>query len=209
MPPISFDSLAAPYEWLERLTFGPYLQRCRIAMLDRVGQVRSALIVGDGDGRFLEALLKANPEVTVDSLDISPAMIAKARSRCDHNRVRFQVADARAHDFGAERYDLIVTNFFLDCFEESDLEVLIPKLSTALKPGGLWIVGDFRVPDHRLLRPLAQFALAGMYLFFKVATRIPASRLVNPAPLLRSLGLVETQTQRTLGGFLQSSLWNK
>ena len=62
---MSFDRLAPHYRWMEAVLAGGKLQRCRTAFLNEVKDARHALIVGDGNGRFLSALLRANPSVRV------------------------------------------------------------------------------------------------------------------------------------------------
>ena len=73
--PANFDPIARPYRWLEYLTFGPYLERCRYHFLNQLGQHCRALILGDGDGRFTARLLAANPEISVDAVDSSATML--------------------------------------------------------------------------------------------------------------------------------------
>ncbi len=205
-----FDALAPHYRWLEAVTFGPLLHRCRTALLPHLGGCRRALVLGDGNGRFLADLLRANPGVTVDALDISPAMTALARRRVGNTgRVRFRVTDARTADFPPAGYDLVVTNFFLDCFTAPELDRLVPRLAEALEPGGRWVVGDFRLPDGGWPRFAGRVALAGMYAFFRVATRLPAGRLTDPDPLLRACGLVPEHIESRLRGFLSARLWVK
>ena len=73
--PANFDHIARPYRWLEYLTFGPYLERCRFHFLDQLKRHRRALILGDGDGRFTARLLATNPQISVDAVDSSAAML--------------------------------------------------------------------------------------------------------------------------------------
>jgi SAM-dependent methyltransferase len=213
-PRPSFDRLAPAYHLLERLTFGPLLQRCRTAHLDRIGGCRSALVLGDGDGRFLAELLRANPELHADSLDISPAMIALARRRVDAipgaaARVRFVVADARTTAPPGNDYDLVVTNFFLDCFDAADQERVIELVTATCGPAAVWLDGDFRLPAGGWPRWAARVLLAGMYLFFRVVTRLPAGRLADPAPLLAARGFTCVTETSWLRGFLTSRLWGR
>ncbi|MCU1248095.1 MAG: methyltransferase type 12 [Edaphobacter sp.] len=67
MKPIepSFDRIARPYHWLEYLTLGKALERCRNHHLPQLLDRRHALVLGDGDGRFLAQLLKQNPNLLV------------------------------------------------------------------------------------------------------------------------------------------------
>jgi SAM-dependent methyltransferase len=206
----NFDALASHYRWIEAVTFGPLLQWCRVALLPQMLVARRALVLGDGNGRFLAELLTANSAVVVDAIDISPAMVELARRRVgSSDRVRFRIADARGASFPLASYDLIVTNFFLDCFRQRELEELIPGLAAALEPGGRWAVADFRLPEHGWARWAGHAALTAMYAFFKLATRLPASRLVDPDPILRQCGLTLDRQVSRLRGFLSARFWVK
>ena len=79
-PRPSFDLLAPAYQSLEQLAFGGLLHWCRTAHLARLAACRRALVLGDGDGRFLADLLRANPTLEVDSVDISPGISVLAIS---------------------------------------------------------------------------------------------------------------------------------
>jgi SAM-dependent methyltransferase len=208
--PPDFDALAPHYRWVEAVTFGPLLQWCRTVLLPHVRGCRRALVLGEGNGRFLAELLAANPDAAVDVLDISPAMLEMARRRVGNtDRVRFRRADARHATFPAAAYDLVVTNFFLDCFPRPDLEGLIPRLADALEPGGHWVVGDFRLPERGWPRLAGHAALAAMYAFFRLVTRLPAGRLAEPDELLRRCGLRLDREETRLRGFLSARLWTK
>jgi SAM-dependent methyltransferase len=212
IPPPSFDRLAPVYQPLERVTFGPLLHRCRTAHLDQLAGCRRALVLGDGDGRFLADLLRANPHVRADSLDVSPGMIALARRRVAAipgaaGRARFVAADARTAPLPDAGYDLVVTNFFLDCFPADELARVVDRVAAVCLPGALWVDGDFRLPPGGWARPLARAALAGMYLFFQLVTRLPARQLTDPAPVLAARGFTPAAETRLLWGFLSSRVW--
>lgn len=208
-----FDWLAPHYAWVEAATFGRLLDWCRTALVGELADARRVLVLGEGDGRFVAAFLAANRGATVDVVDASPGMIALARQRVGGvpgaaGRVRWHVADARQIAPPAPPYDLVVTNFFLDCFPVADLARLVPRFARCLAPGGRWLVGDFAVPSGgRVRRAAARLALAGMYAAFHLTTRIPALRLADPGPLLRAAGLRVEREERRLAGFLTASLW--
>jgi ubiquinone/menaquinone biosynthesis C-methylase UbiE len=183
-------------------------------MIPSVVASRRVLIVGDGDGRFLEAFLRAVPDATVDSVDISPAMIARAKRRIEAlpgatGRARFHVADVRIDPLPGADYDLIVTNFLLDCFPADELNIVLDRLSAIASPDAHWVVGDFVLPPGRVARALAHVALAGMYAFFRVVTGIPARSLVDPTPLLIERGWAPLAESSRLGGFIVSRLWQR
>jgi len=210
----TFDRLAPLYRWLEWGTYGGLLQWCRTAHLGKLLGCRRALVVGDGDGRFLAALLRANRTLTADSVDVSPGMVAQARREAARvpgglDRVRFIVADVRTNPLPASGYDLIVTNFLLDCFPVDQLGRVVLRLSQAAGPAARWVVGDFAEPPPGLRRALARLALAGMYVFFRAATHIPARALADPGPMLAAAGFAPVSRRERLGGFLVSTLWQR
>lgn len=211
-PRPNFDWLAPAYQILERLTYGGLLHWCRTVHLDRLRDCRRALVLGDGDGRFLADLVRTNPKIEVDSVDISPGMIALARRRITDipgaiGRVRFMVADARTDPFPASGYDLIVTNFFLDCFRPRELAEVVRRVAGACAPSAIWVDGDFREPPVGWARPVAKGLLAAMYCFFRLTTRLPVGHLTDPAAFLALEGFTLHNEVSRLRGFLSSRLW--
>src|SRR5205085_12587628 len=88
---VSFDAIAPWYRTLETIAFGQSLQRARDACLAEISAPRRALIVGEGNGRFLCELLRAHPALEVDCVESSKQMIELAQERIgpNANRVRF------------------------------------------------------------------------------------------------------------------------
>jgi SAM-dependent methyltransferase len=79
----SFDLIARPYRWLEYLTFGKSLETCRTHFLPQLLDRRHALVLGDGNGRFLAQLLKQSPNLYANAVDNSAAMLQLLRQRCE------------------------------------------------------------------------------------------------------------------------------
>ena len=78
---MSFDRIAPSYQTLEWIAFSNVLQRARTTFISQVIGSRRALLVGEGDGRFLAELLRRNPAAEIDCIDASAAMIRCARTR--------------------------------------------------------------------------------------------------------------------------------
>ncbi|MGC2504632.1 MAG: class I SAM-dependent methyltransferase, partial [Silvibacterium sp.] len=114
-----FDRIARPYRWLEYLSFGPMLERVRFSRIPQLAGTRRALVLGDGDGRFLARLLASNPSLQAEVVDQSPAMLRLLEHRATAagagHRVHIHQSDARAFQ-PTGPYDLVITHFFLDCF---------------------------------------------------------------------------------------------
>jgi ubiquinone/menaquinone biosynthesis C-methylase UbiE len=209
----SFDKLAPWYHFLETISYGNQLQQCRISQIAELKEVKNVLILGDGNGRFLESLLKSNCNAKIESLDISRNMIGLANARItplpNNSQVVFIHTDVFDWDFPKCKYDLVVTNFFLDCFTYSELTNLLDKISLSLKPGGKLIYGDFNVPNSLLIKTLTSLLLYGMYLFFRIFTQISANSLHNPTSLLVEKKFILKNEKYYLLSFLKSQLWIK
>ncbi len=184
------DPLAPIYRWLEYAAFARTLEHCRFFFLPQLAEARRALLLGEGDGRFLSRLLAHNRNVTVDVVEQSQAMIASARGTAEAHRVRFQALDAREASFDSGPYDLVVTHFFIDCFSEADARHLVSAVARAMTPDGVWIVSEFQLPQRRWARWHAQAWLAVMYRFFGWTTGLSVRRIPPYRDMLRQCGLV-------------------
>jgi SAM-dependent methyltransferase len=208
---VSFDAVAPWYRTLETIAFGNALQRARIGCLTEIGFPRRVLIVGEGNGRFLAELLRAHRDIEVDCVDASERMLSLARKRVgpDAERVRFLQRDITSWTPPADRYDLIVTHFFLDCFRADQLADIVRKLSQAATANATWLLADFCVPSDGFDRLRARAWLGAMYRFFRYVAGIPARDLVDPSPFLRSENFVLTQEHLLRHGILKSQLWRR
>lgn len=202
-----FNLIAGFYRWLEYLTLGPLLERCRSHHLPRLNGKRQALILGDGDGRFTARLLAANPLLHADAVDRSSNMLALLG-----RRAAFAGARLRVHHRDALKLepspapDLIVTHFFLDCLTQAEVSALVPRLAARLQPGGFWLVSEFRIPPGWLRWP-ARIYIRSLYLAFRILTGLRVTRLPDyTTPLLRS-GLEPIAIHLSLFGLLSTGLW--
>ncbi|MEZ5287435.1 MAG: class I SAM-dependent methyltransferase [Vicinamibacterales bacterium] len=211
---MSFDPLAPHYRWMETVLAGPLLQRCRATHLAAVSNAREVLVLGPGRGRFVRALLEAAPDAQLTLVDSSARMLACLR-RDLHRlmpaalpRVRLVHADARAWE-PPGTFDLVATHFFLDCFDPADLQVVVDRVADWTRPGSRWVVSDFQVPDHGWRRVRARAVHALMYAFFRVTTRISATHVTPPDPLLERAGFRLDGRTTSNFGLLHADLWSK
>ena len=205
---VNFDHVARPYRWLEYLSFGPWLARCRSAQLAHLTSARRALLLGDGDGRFLARLLAANPTVTADVVDSSRSMLMllQRRLRGDHQRICLHHADALTWN-PTGSYDLIVSHFFLDCFFPHQLEQLFDSVLPHAQPGAQWVVSEFAVPTNPFAAYFARGIIGCLYRAFGWATGLRVRALPDYAPALLRRGLLPIHDRRYLAGLLCSQLW--
>jgi SAM-dependent methyltransferase len=198
------DWIAPHYWWIEKLGMGRTLERRRRWFLPRLKNARRALVLGDGDGRFLRELLRQNSVVQADYVDLSDRMLELARHKAGADRVVYRRADARALKFAPGEYDLIATHFFFDCFSSKELEALISRIAAAGTPGARWVVSEFcttSIPARLLVRAL--------YLFFRITTGLRNQSLVDHRPILRSHGFRLIDAGRSRGALVVSELWER
>jgi SAM-dependent methyltransferase len=206
-----FNLIARPYRWLEYLTLGNALERCRTHYLPQLRDRRRALVLGDGDGRFLAQLLARNPELRADAVDTSIAMLRLLRQRSEgataDANTRLRIHHANALTFPpAGPYDLVVSHFFLDCLSQAELDSLVTRVVSSLAPGALWLVSDFRIPPGTMRLP-ALAIVRSLYFAFRVLTGLGASRLPDHATPLTRAGLVCIAHHHSFAGLLTSELW--
>lgn len=212
---MSFDALAPWYRALEWMAFGDALQGCRVACLGEIAAPRRALIVGEGNGRFLSELLRLHPGVEVDCVDTSERMLRLARKRVEGElgdqgeRVRFLHEDIASWSALERHYDLVVTHFVLDCFPEAELAGIVRKLARAATDDARWLLADFCIPAYGIARLRARGWLAAMYCFFRITARIPARKLIDPTPFLQVEGFPLSRQHLFRAGMLKSEMWKR
>jgi len=208
----NFDRLARWYRYLELSSFGGAIARARFAQIQALAECRSILLLGDGDGRFLERLLQIAPQSTVHSVDASAGMLRLAAARlstAQRARVTFEHSDALTAGLPACAYDGVATVFFLDCFQEDEAGALVERISSALRPGGIWLFADFAIPDRGLPRVVARAIVAGLYFFFRRTTDISARHLLDSEALIAEHGALPVSRQTFTFGLFRSVVFRR
>jgi len=202
------DLIASSYRWFEYLGFGGELQRRRCGLLGEIGRPRRALVLGDGDGRFLVRLLRQIPASEIASIEVSPRMQALARRRTG-DRVQHIHGDARVLPLDRGRYDLMVTHFFLDCFDAADAPALVARLADAAAPRAQWLISEFRQAPEGWRAVWCGAWLRSLYFFFRVTTGLRTRSLVDHHPLLTRHGFRLVREESSRWGLLASELWER
>ena len=207
-PEPNFDRVARIYRWAEYLALGPLLERTREHYLPQLDACRQALVLGDGDGRFLARLLHRNRGLQAVAVDTSAMMLHLLRSRCAFAADRLRTTQASALTLNPPpNTDLVVTHFFLDCLTQPEIDNLTQRIAGQLPPGALWLVSDFAIPSNTALRPIAKLNIASLYLAFRLLTGLRTQQLPNPQSALTAAGLVRIARYERLGGLLYTEIW--
>lgn len=205
-----FDRVAGIYRWAEYIFLGPLLQRTRTCFINQLNDPHHALVLGDGDGRFLEQLLLRYPRCSATAVDTSAAMLDKLRHRCAFATTRLSTVHRSALEINAPaNTQLIVTHFVLDCFTQAEVDALTSRLAAQLAPGALWLVSDFALPANRLLRPFARLYIASLYAAFRILTGLRVRRLPDPQSALTRADMRRIGHKPFLFGLLYTELWRR
>ena len=203
------DPIARWYRWLEYIGFGGELERRRLALLPEVRTARRVLVLGEGDGRFLVHLVEQNPAASIDYVDLSARMLDLARKRAGTAQITYHLGDALTFPLPANEYDLVVTNFFLDCFEEGDANRVVERISTTARSRARWLIAEFRQPDRGWQAVWARTWLWALYLFFRLTTGLKTRQLADHHPLLKKQRFRIERAEPSLFGLLASELWTR
>jgi ubiquinone/menaquinone biosynthesis C-methylase UbiE len=208
----NFDRVARIYRWSEYLALGTLLEHTREHFLPQLLDRRHALVLGDGDGRFLAKLLQQNAGLQAIAVDTSAKMLRLLAERChraksnDTTRLRTSHSSALTVT-PAKDTDLIVTHFFLDCLTQTELDALTERLAAQVKSGTLWLVSDFGLPRIRILKPFAALYIRALYLAFRLLTGLRVTHLPDTHGALQRAGFERTARHEHLFGFIYTEIW--
>jgi ubiquinone/menaquinone biosynthesis C-methylase UbiE len=187
-------TLLAP--WYDTL-IAAATRRARVESLRRIrpGRDMDLLICGAGSGLDLSHLPAG---LTITALDLTPAMLNRARRRARRLGlpVSFVVGDATALPFQDGCYDAVVLHLILAVVPRADLA--LAEAARVVRPGGrLLILDKFLRPGERApLRRVANVLLAP----FLTRTDVVFEEALAAVPGLR----VEEDRRALLGGWFRS-----
>jgi len=217
--PMNCNAIAPYYQTLEYASFGKHLEKARFAFFAEAVRARRALICGGGDGRFLARLLRGNPGVHADFVDLSSKMAELSERRVAamgapfRRRVNFHVEDVRQFTppraSNGGRYDLVVTNFFLDCFPAAQIDALVSRIASWTAPAAHWLLADFAQAPGFASALYTRAVVLTLYAAFRLTTGLRVTHLPPYLAALNHTGFAPIRQQHALFGLLHSSLWQR
>jgi len=184
-----------------RVVFGNEFTKAESAWTDHLPKGGEILIVGAGTGRTLKLIGNAQPKRVV-ALDKSSKMVERTRRIKVEFKMGYVTSDFLEYE-PVDKFDVIVTPFFLDCFSPDTLIKVINKGKACLKKEGYWLATDFEVTrnyHHRLL-------LWFMHIFFRYSTGLESRSLQDIRAMFSKQGGIEIQKAAFMEGLIFSSLY--
>ncbi len=199
----NFDKVAGTYDGLARLIFGNSIKKSQVHFLNRIPDSAKVLIVGGGTGWILEELGSIKENLSIDYVDSSNKMMELSKSRnAGGNHVNF--IKGSYHQIQSGSYDTIITNFFLDVFDEVELASAIEHFTKLLSDKGIWICTDFQKTGRLYHKVL----LWSMHRFFNMLANLQAKKLADFRKLLLNQGLQENERKEYFNGLIYSAIYS-
>lgn len=113
--------------------------RRRAMALARIQNGEAVLEVAVGTGLTFREILRANPDGENTGIDLTPAMLDKARRKAaqsGNKNYQLVPGDAYHLQFEDERFDLLINSFMFDLLPEKDFPIVLAEFQRVLKPSG-------------------------------------------------------------------------
>lgn len=208
-----FDFLSPFYDFLLYITSGNYIPRSQLLLADSFPDADKVLILGGGTGTFLADLLSLYKVKKVVYVDISPGMIRQSKKRLASNQQFYEKVDFRTGSLDVigkeEKFDFVITNYFLDVFPETELPTLISKLIQHLNEEGSWLVTDFHHGNKNYKNRMFRVITSLLYLFFRVVCGIKCKKLPDIAKIMKNRKLHLEKEAFMVKGLLRTAIYRK
>lgn len=204
---VDFSILSSIYDFLGSIVFFGALHRSQVYFIDQLKKPDRALIIGGGTGRFLVDLLKSEKVKNITYVDISQGMIARAKKKVSalgkENQVEFICGGVDA--VPDRQYDLICTHYFLDCFEEEKLCLILSKLRGLLSKEGEWYFTDFYLDESSSF--IKTKFVGFLYFFFRILCGLKVKILPDFKKVFTDLELNCESEKYFFRGLLRTAIY--
>ncbi|MDI1450373.1 methyltransferase domain-containing protein [Polyangium sp. 6x1] len=165
-------------------------RRACVAKAD-VRDGETVLEVAVGTGLVFRELVVKNPSGRTEGVDLTEAMLSRARRKVEGlpGRHRLRVGDAHQLDFDDATFDLLVNNYMFDLLPERDFVPVLREMRRVLKPNGRLVLANLTVGQGRVER------------IYEAVYRISPALLggcrgVALAPFVENAGFASVRTER-------------
>jgi tRNA (cmo5U34)-methyltransferase len=198
-----FDRIAFVYDFLAKLVFGEAIKESQKYFLNKISNYSNVLILGGGSGWLLAELLEIKPNCEVWYIEASEKMISLSKSKIKNEQTVHFIHGTEQDIPLSIKYDVVITNFYLDLFTDHQLENVVTKIQSSTKLGAHWIITDF-VDNNKWWQKVM---LKVMYRFFRITCNIESHQLPEWNRFIEKTGVKEIESKRFYRGFIKAALY--
>jgi ubiquinone/menaquinone biosynthesis C-methylase UbiE len=201
-----FSGIAFAYDYLARIFFGDTIKRCQIWTLKSLQENATVLIPGGGTGWILEEIDKLNIPLEIVYVEPSKGMMRRSKERKINNlKIRYI---NEMNGSSSTEFDKILHFFYLDLFNEVNLEAEIISARNLLKPKGFLLFADFQL--NRKTLPVWQKSLSFiMHQFFRRVTGMESNKLKDLHSAILKSGFNLVEEKFFYGNFISGKIYQK
>ncbi len=207
---MNFDRIAPFYDPLASLVFLGNIRKSQIECLKSATPKGKVLIIGGGTGWIIPYIFESGQVEKLYYVEVSQRMLALSKDKCPR-----ELTDRVDFIFGDEnvvphlKFDAVITNFVLDCFEELRLKKVMSLIHDSLKIQGKWYVTDFRF-DKSLYRKTWQLPLFWCMLsFFRRSVGLESNKLFDVEEYFELFHMKSLITRDFAGKFIRANIFEK
>lgn len=200
----NFNFVAPFYDALARIVFGNTIRASQKTYLREINDDYKILVLGGGTGWILQELDLQKKSIYVEYVEASVKMLEKAKSRgpFDNITVNFVLDDSYQT---SNKFDAVLTFFFLDVFNHTNLVSWVKRIDELLKSDGKWLITDFKKSSRRSHRVLLQL----MHAFFKMTCNLEVSTLLDIFKFVEDQGYAKQRSQYFYNQMIESAVYKK
>jgi tRNA (cmo5U34)-methyltransferase len=200
-----FDRIALVYDLLARLVFGRSIINSQKFFLNKIEDHHNVLILGGGSGWLLAELLTIKPECKVWYIEASEKMIDLSQKKVDSKSSIHFIHGTEADIPSSIKYDVVISNFYLDLFTDEQLTDVTHKIISSLSPGSQWIATDFVERNKGWQKLLLKL----MYYFFRIICHIGSRKLPQWNKAILASGIKKIESRLFYDGFIETALYQR
>ena len=180
-----YNKIAYLYNSLTNIIFGKSIYKIQQELIQYLPKKGNLLILGGGNGKILPLIYLHAPLLSIDYVEASSTMtkIAK-KAKPKNQKITFHHLDVIDYK---QKHKLIYAGFFLDLFNEKQIEELILKLENK-RSKTKWYVADFRINKNISYHLIRRFQLNTTILFFRITTKHSINFLPKIYSVFKKIG---------------------
>ncbi|MDN3668742.1 class I SAM-dependent methyltransferase [Echinicola jeungdonensis] len=201
-----YDYIARVYDPIAKLVLGKSYTESKFKHLEQIKEGDKVLLLGGGTGENLaEMANRVGYSGMVYFVEASKVMMDMAWKKVPPE-IRDRVIWTYENDFTwlpKEKFDVVVTQFFLDILPDKEIQNLFQELEEKTKSSSLWIFTDFFEKKEKAR------LLSLMMTFFKWVSNNPRKNLPDYFRYFDSFGWKEKVLTEFDSGWIKSILFSK